>query len=34
MSGAARRPAEVLRERGGVGVEVGTACHVWQFSHI
>jgi hypothetical protein len=28
MSGAAGRPAEVLRERGSVGVEVGTAGHV------
>ena len=33
MSGAAGRPAEVLRARGGVGVEVGAAGHVWQ-SHI
>jgi hypothetical protein len=34
MSGATGRSAEVLRESGGVGVEVGTAGHVWQFSHI
>jgi len=33
MSGEARWPAEVLRAGGGVGVEVGTAGHVWQ-SHI
>ena len=33
MSGAAGRSAEVLRARGGVGVEVGTASHVW-LSHI
>ena len=33
MSGAAGRSAEVLRARGRVDVEVGTACHVWQ-SHI
>jgi len=31
--GAAGRSAEVLRARGRVDVEVGTACHVWQ-SHI
>jgi hypothetical protein len=34
VSGATGRSAEVLRARGRVGVEVGTACHVWQFSHI
>jgi hypothetical protein len=33
VSGAAGRSAEVLRARGGVGVEVGTASRVWQ-SHI
>jgi hypothetical protein len=33
VSGAAGRSAEVLRAGGGVGVEVGTAGHVWQ-SHI
>ena len=33
VSGATGRSAEVLRARGHVGVEVGTACHVWQ-SHI
>jgi Group II intron, maturase-specific domain len=33
VSGAAGRSAEVLRARGGVGIEVGTAAHVWQ-SHI
>ena len=33
MSGAAGRPAEVLRAQGRVGVEVGTAGHVW-LSHI
>jgi hypothetical protein len=33
VSGAAGRSAEVLRARGRVDVEVGTACHVWQ-SHI
>jgi hypothetical protein len=30
MSGEARWPPEVLRARGGVGIEVGTAGHVWQ----
>jgi hypothetical protein len=30
MSGEARWPPEVLRVGGGVGVEVGTAGHVWQ----
>ena len=33
MSGETRWPPEVLRAGGGVGVEVGTAGHVWQ-SHI
>ena len=33
MSGATGRSAEVLRARGRIGVEVGTARHVWQ-SHI
>jgi hypothetical protein len=33
VSGAAGRSAEVLRARGGVGVEVGTVGHEWQ-SHI
>jgi hypothetical protein len=33
VSGETRWPPEVLRAGGGVGVEVGTACHVWQ-SHI
>jgi hypothetical protein len=33
MSGEARWPPEVLRAAGGVGIEVGTASHVWQ-SHI
>ena len=33
VSGAAGRSAEVLRARGGVGVEIGTASRVWQ-SHI
>jgi hypothetical protein len=33
VSGAAGRSAEVLRARGGVGVEVGTARRVWQ-SHM
>ena len=33
MSGAAGRSAEVLRAKGRVGVEVGTAGHVW-LSHI
>jgi len=33
MSGEARWPPEVLRAGGGVGVEVGTAGHVWR-SHI
>ena len=33
MSGAAGRSAEVLRAQGRVGVEVGTAGHVW-LSHI
>jgi hypothetical protein len=30
MSGEARWPPEVLRAGSGVGVEVGTAGHVWQ----
>jgi hypothetical protein len=30
VSGAAGRSAEVLRARGGVGVEVGAASRVWQ----
>jgi hypothetical protein len=33
VSGAAGRSAEVLRAQGRVGVEVGTAGHVW-LSHI
>jgi hypothetical protein len=34
VSGATGRSAEVLRPRGDVGVEVGTACHVWQSHYI
>jgi hypothetical protein len=33
VSGAAGRSAEVLRAQGRIGVEVGTAGHVW-LSHI
>jgi hypothetical protein len=33
VSGATGRYAKVLRAKGRVAVEVGTACHLWQ-SHI